>query len=136
MVLGEKEQALGVGEAHVSALGRPQPAPPMMMPAGREEASHVRGASEPHTLRPPSERVTVHALFSRCVRVRPLLENRTGPLRLHEAGGGGGRQAAGSGGRRGPGSERTGRWFSSALEPARPGDRAGASSMPPLYGSS
>lgn len=34
MVLGEKEQALGVGEAHVSALGRPQPAPPMMMPRG------------------------------------------------------------------------------------------------------
>lgn len=70
----------------------------MMMPAGREAASHVRGSSEPHILRPPSERVTVHALFSRCVRVRPLLENRTGPLRLHEAGGGGGRQAVGSGG--------------------------------------
>lgn len=109
MVLGEKEQALGVGEAHVSALGRPQPAPPMMMPAGREAASHVRGASKLHTLRPPSERVTVHALFSPAFVYGPSWKTEPDPsvyTRLAGEGGGRRRGLGGGGalGAKGPGA--------------------------------
>lgn len=81
----------------------------MMMPAGREAASHVRGSSEPHTPHPPSERVTVHALFSPAFVYGPSWKTEPDPsvyTRLAGEGGGRRRGLGGGGalGAKGPGA--------------------------------